>query len=253
MKTESDTFLKKHFEDLDSRAYERDYPVYTDFLDINELGVLHRADSGFRCCVRCFGGFGQSERQMAAFLPSDAFLETPFPITALKIEPVTMKFAENLTHRDYLGALMNLMIKRELMGDLIVRKDENCCILFCVDRIAGFITDSLTQVKHTEVKVSRIEAVPTDFSPDFREEDIIITSDRLDSFVAACAHFSRSAASELIDSEKVLLNGKTQISHKAPVQENDILTVRGKGKLKVLSFNGRTQKDRLKVRIGWYD
>ena len=253
MKQDSDDFIRKHFFDLDGRAYSKDFPCYTDFLDLNELSILHRSEGSFRCHVTVFGGYDTSERQMAAFLPSDAFSDTDFPIQVLQISPVTPKFAEQLSHRDYLGALMNLMIKRELMGDLIVKKDENSCYLFCVERIAGFIVENLTKVKHTEVYVKTVSLLENDFSPDFRENDIIITSDRLDSFIAACSHSSRSAASSLIDSEHIFLNGKVTTSHKAVVKEGDIVTIRGKGKLRVIAFNGKTLKDRLKVKIGWYD
>ena len=253
MKQDSDDFIRKHFSDLDGRAFSKDFPCFTDFLDLNELSILHRAESSFSCHIACFGGYDTSERQMAAFLPSDAFLDIDFPIRVLFISPVTPKFAEQLNHRDYLGALMNLMIKRDLMGDLIVKKDENCCYLFCVERIAGFIAENLTRVKHTEVSVKAFSIEADDFSPDFKEEDIIITSDRLDSLVAACSHSSRSAASALIDSERIFLNEKITTSHKTPVKEGDILTIRGKGKLRVIAFNGKTQKDRLKVKIGWYD
>lgn len=253
MKQNSDDFIRKHFSDLDGRAYSRDLPVFTDFLDLNEQSILKKAEKGFNCHIALDGGYDGCERQMAVFLPSDAFSDTDFPIRVLQIAPVTPKFAESLTHRDYLGALMNLMIKRELMGDLIVKKDENYCILFCVDRIASFIAENLTRVRHTEVSVKAYASGSRDFTPDFKEEDIIITSDRLDSFVSACAHSSRSAASSLIDGEKIFLNGRIETSHKATVKEGDILTIRGKGKLRVFAFNGKTQKDRLKVRIGWYD
>ncbi|MDD6551272.1 MAG: YlmH/Sll1252 family protein [Lachnospiraceae bacterium] len=253
MKQNSDDFIRKHFSDLDGRAYSRDYPVFTDFLDLNEISILHRAQSSFKCHIATNGGYDGSERQMAVFLPSDAFSDIDFPIYVLKIEPINQKYAEQLTHRDYLGALMNLMIKRELMGDLIVKKNDNYCILFCVERIAGFIAENLVKVRHTEVSVKKVRFDDDRYAPDFREEDIIITSDRLDSFVAACAHSSRSAASALIDGEKIFLNGKTETSHKTQVKEGDILTIRGKGKLRVSAFNGKTQKDRLKVRIGWYD
>ncbi len=253
MKQNSDDFIRKHFSDLDGRAYSKDFPIYTDFLELNEQSILHRAEGGFRCHIAYDGGYDGSERQMAVFLPSDAFSATDFPIRVLKIEPINQKYAEKLTHRDYLGALMNLMIKRELMGDLIVKKDDNYCILFCVERIAGFIAENLVKVRHTEVSVEAVRFDDEKFSPDFREEDIIITSDRLDSLVAACAHSSRSAASTLIDGEKIFLNGKIETSHKAQVKEGDILTIRGKGKLRIFAFNGKTQKDRLKVKIGWYD
>ncbi|MQN01498.1 MAG: hypothetical protein DUD27_01770 [Lachnospiraceae bacterium] len=253
MKQNSDEFIRKHFSDLDGRAFSRDYPVFTDFLDLNEQSILRKSEGSFKCHISLFGGYDGSERQMAAFLPSDAFFDIDFPYHVLKIEPAVQKFAEKLTHRDYLGSLMGLMIKRELMGDLIVKKDENYCILFCVERIAGFIAENLTKVRHTEVTVKALPKHDAKFSPDFREEDIIITSDRLDSFVAACAHSSRSAASSLIDSEKIFLNGKIVTSHKAVIKEGDIITVRGKGKLKVFDFNGETQKGRLKVKIGWYD
>lgn len=252
MKTPSDDFIRKRFEDLDNRAYQKGYPVFTDFCDAAELMILH--SMSFSCETETNGGYDFSERQMACFMPSDAFLEeVSFPMQAVKIAPISPKFADTLTHRDFLGALMNLGIKRELMGDLLVDKSSNSCIIFCVDHIAPFITDNMVRVKHTDVTASVIDFSESGFTPDFRNETLIITSDRLDSFVAAAAHTSRTQGTALIDGEKVMINNRIEKSHTKGVMEGDIVTIRGKGKFRVREFYGQTQKGRMKVSIDWYD
>lgn len=252
MKTPSDDFIRKRFEDLDSRAYQQGYPVYTDFCDVAELMILH--SMRFSCSVWTNGGYDFSERQMACFMPSDAFLEgNIFPMKAVRIAPISPRFADTLTHRDFLGALMNLGIKRELMGDLLVDKSTNSCLVFCVDHIAHFIIENLVRVKHTDVSAAVIDFDESGFTPDFRSETLIITSDRLDSFVAAAAHTSRTQGSSLIDGEKVMINNRIEKSHTKAISEGDIVTIRGRGKFRVSEFAGQTQKGRMKVRIDWYD
>lgn len=255
MNNPSDDFIRKRFNDLDTRAYTGGYPVFTDFCDAAEINILHTMAGGLSCSIITDGGYDLSERQMACFMPSDVFLEdtVSFPMKTIYITPVSPKFSDVLTHRDFLGALMNLGIRRELMGDLLVEKSLNSCYVFCVDHIAEFITDNLARVKHTDVSVSIIDFSESGFMPDFRNETLIVTSDRLDSLVASAAHTSRSRGTALIDGEKVMINNRIEKSHTKAVSPGDIVTVRGKGKFRVKEFMGQTQKGRMKVSIDWYD
>lgn len=253
MKTDTDDFIRKRFNDLDQRASARAYPVYTDFCDARELSILHTMH--FFSTVTTDGGYELSERQMVCFMPSDAFFEqnVDFPFKAIRISCRNQNFAESLTHRDYLGALMSLGIRRELLGDLLVDSKDHSCTLFCVDRIAPLILDNIISVRHTEVFASLIDFHGSDIRPSFRQETIIISSDRLDSLVAAAAHTSRTKGCLLIDSERVMINSRIEKSHTRQISSGDIITIRGNGKFRISDFTGLTNKGRIKVSIEWYD
>lgn len=80
-----------------------------------------------------------------------------FPISMIKIAAAIDKFSDDLNHRDFLGALMNLGIEREMIGDILVTESgstgKHCsAYVFCVDTVANYIIDNITQIKHTNVK-----------------------------------------------------------------------------------------------------
>ena len=79
-----------------------------------------------------FGGTEASERAVVRFGDPEAFgYEEDFPIDILAIVPLADKFADDLTHRDFLGALMSLGIERSLLGDIIVTGKK--AYLFCLN------------------------------------------------------------------------------------------------------------------------
>ena len=101
------------------------------------------------------GGYEFAERQIVAFIP-DAFClyeerEFSFPITVLEIKPCSLRFAEQLTHRDYLGAVLNLGIDRGKIGDILT--EEGRALLFCKPSVKDIICRELCRVRHTTVSV----------------------------------------------------------------------------------------------------
>ena len=128
---EQEVQFRKRLQDLARTAYYREIPVFTDFLDLNELHMVHSfrpEETGVT--IRTFGGYEEAERQIAAFLP-DALSydygeneEMPlsmYPIRCIRISPLSKKFSETLTHRDYLGALIHLGIERSRLGDIVIK------------------------------------------------------------------------------------------------------------------------------------
>ena len=111
----------------------KDIILYTNFLNLNELHIFHSNSQKFSFVKwKISGGYEVAERQIVAFIP-DAFSfygeEIPFPISVLRIEPCNPHFSDSLTHRDYLGAVLNLGIDRSQIGDIVV--DGTAAFLFC--------------------------------------------------------------------------------------------------------------------------
>lgn len=105
--------IEKRFNELYNRASQAYCPVYSDFLNLDEQNIL--ALTALPCVL--YGGYDTAERVVAAF--GDNAEPDGFPITCIQIKPSNPKFADKLTHRDFLGGLMNLGIKRELLGDIV--------------------------------------------------------------------------------------------------------------------------------------
>ena len=143
--------LKKRLTELSNLAYNRGFVTFSDFLNLNELNILHTIPKNmFPARYETYGGYELSERQMAAFLP-DALCFT-YPVRAVHVSPVNKRFAEELSHRDYLGSLMNLGIDRCKLGDILVW--EEGAVIFAKEEICGYIADNLTRIRHTSVNTS---------------------------------------------------------------------------------------------------
>ena len=109
--------IKKRLFELSRRSYERGYTVYSDFLSIDEAGILF--EQKYDAPFNLFGGYENAERTIAAFGDE----ENCYPIVCIKIEPVNQKFADKLSHRDFLGSLMNLGIERSTLGDIVINNN----------------------------------------------------------------------------------------------------------------------------------
>lgn len=127
--------FEKRLIDLANQARMKNIIIYSNFLNLNELHIFHSNLQKFSFVKwKIFGGYEFAERQIVAFIP-DAFClyreedQIPFPIATLEIKPCNLKFSDPLTHRDYLGAVLNLGIDRSQIGDILV--EEGRALLFC--------------------------------------------------------------------------------------------------------------------------
>lgn len=235
---------EKRFIELYNRAYAKSYKVFSEFLNLEEQSIL--ANAYLPYCS--YGGYDMAERIVAGF--GEAIENTDFPIRCLVISPVMQKFADKLTHRDFLGALMNLGIKRELLGDIIIA--NNCGYLFCLAHISEYIKNNLNRIKHTNVNVTECDSLPDNIikTPDPRE--LIVSSLRLDVLVSAVYKLSRNEATKLFSTSKVFVNSKLIENTSYQIKENDIVSVRGYGRFTFSQQLRKTKKDRIVVEIVIY-
>ena len=193
------------------------------------------------------GIFKDADRRMLAF--SCEGVPTKYPINLLKISNKS-KFAR-VDHKDYLGAIMSLGIKREKLGDLIIQ-DSVCYAPVCSD-ISNYIINNLDKVKNCPCSVTEHDYIAYDLPErKFQEKVIITTSFRLDGLVSAVCNISRSSSVDLISTGKILVNYFHCSKKDKVIENNDTLTIRGYGKFKIVEIIGSTQKGRLKVVIKQY-
>lgn len=229
--------LEKRFNELYNRANQNYYPVFSDFLNLEEQSVL--AKSYLPCVL--YGGYEGAERVVAGF--GDNVCEQDFPIRCVEIKPVNKKFADKLSHRDFLGGLMNLGIKRELLGDIIIFK--NSAYLFCLDKISNYIKDNLSRVSHTTVEVNEVDAPPVKAVEPKGAEEMVIASLRVDVAVCQVYNLSRNECAKLFETDKVFINSRKLESRSYQLKEGDMVSVRGYGRFQFVSVVRKTKKDRL--------
>lgn len=248
---DKDEFLLKRIRELANLSYQRDIVTFTDFLNLNEqnmLASLKLHQMGVE--VKLFGGYEHAERQMAVFFPESLGFSWDYPIDCLKIEPKALRFSEELGHRDYLGALLNLGVDRSVVGDILIKDKE--AWFFCLHKMSDFFIENFIRVKHTTVLVSRVEQAEEIPEPEFEMINGTCASVRLDALIGLAFQASRSSMVSFIESGLVFVNGKLITSNGYEPKEGDIISVRGKGRFIYDGVSRQTKKGRLGVRIRKY-
>lgn len=245
---ENESHLKNRLSELASRSFDRGVWVFSEFLTLAEQDVLLRMR--LKAPFTLFGGLPTSERKIACFGSGElcGCVEDP-PLACLKIEPAMRKFADPLTHRDFLGALMSLGLRREVMGDIEIV--DNVGWLFCLESVAPFITDNLTSVRRTTVRVSP-SAPPVTLSSPPPVTELVVASERLDAAVAAVFRLSRSQAQELIDREQVFISGRLPKSASLDISPGSVVSVRHYGRFVYEGVARETKKGKLRVLVRIY-
>ena len=243
--------LQKRLIELSKTAYRRGIVTYSDFLNLNELNILHTTPKNeFDTKYETFGGYNDSERQMAAFLPDALYYTHFYPIQILKIEPLQKKFTESLTHRDYLGAILNLGIERSKLGDILVMEDF--AYLFVQESLADYICNGLTRIRHTSVNVTKEDSQSFTYVPKYKEITGTVASVRLDSLLSLACGSSRSKLVNLIEGGKVFANGKLMTTNSYQVKEGDIISVRGMGRFRYNGIQSQSRKGRYFISLYKY-
>lgn len=256
--------ISKRLNDLANTAYIRDIPTFTDFLDLSQQAqyiqyiksdkmppVKTSLSGGLVFVNNSQDGEDFLERKIACFYPSNISYDVAFPISIVGITPVNMKFSDELTHRDFLGSLMNLGIERHLMGDILVR--DNKAYIFVLEKMAPFICENLTKIKHTTISASILSTYDFDYTPSYLGEKGSVASERVDAVIAFAFKMSRNDAALLISAGKVFINSR-EISNKSYVLKyGDIVSVRGKGRFIFDEIVSTTKKGRYFIKIRKYN
>jgi len=232
----SDTVLQsQRFKELANRSYNNNQYTFTSFLSMAELAEFYDMERELAfVCPKVYGGCEIAERKMIRFgREEDLGYEEAFPITAIIIKPLISKFSDDLNHRDFLGALMNLGIKRETLGDIFVRDNQAC--LFCVESMSEYIIKNLTRIKHTSVSAVIAEDVSELTAPIMEEKIIQVASERIDAVVAKVYNLSRQDSLEMFPKGLIYLNGRLCTENAKQLKAEDIISVRGMGKF---AFSG---------------
>lgn len=246
------TDLQKRFIDLYEQSLRNTQYTFTRFLneaDYAELLMLGKEIP--QEAFTAFGGYPSASRVMVRFGNPDEFgYETAFPVTVLKMEPLQKKFADDLSHRDFLGALMNLGIERSELGDILVGDRE--AHLICTDKMADYIADNLTRIRYTGIRVIRTEELPQEITPKLEEAQVQVASQRIDLFVSKICKLSRKECAEYFSGKKIFLNGRLMENHSRQLATGDVISVRGFGKFRYIGPVKTTRSGNLIVAYEHY-
>ena len=248
LKSMEHEILLSHLDDL-ARRTQKTGAAYSRFLTPAEAAAAAQTFQNRRDVTLLLdGGFEGAERQMAVFLQPDwGSFEREEAMTALRL---TYRKQDALSHRDILGALMALGIKRELLGDI---EAGNPGFLICTAQIAPYLLQNLDKAGRVGLKLTQIgfDELPAR-GIELEEWKDTVASLRLDAVAAAAFRLSRSEAVRAVETGLVQLNHEEVLSGVKAVRKGDLLSMRGKGRVHVVEAGGESRKGRIWVTFGKY-
>lgn len=243
---DEERFLSAHIADLQRAAERTGAPRFSAFLNEREAVVA-------RCAVKWepvfFGGYDGAMRTVCGFVEG-TYAQELQPEDIFPVSAVTFSFrkSDTLTHRDILGALMSLEIKRELLGDILTA--EGYAVVFVHENAAGLVSavDKIGRVG-VSAEVGVTKPLP---QQKIQRMEVTVSSLRLDCVVSAAVNTSRERSASLIKSGMVNADFLPCTNVSAEVKENTVISVRGSGRYRLAGISGETRKGKLRITIEKY-
>ncbi|MEK4629633.1 RNA-binding protein [Solibacillus sp. FSL R7-0682] len=229
---------------------DRYAPKLTDFLDPRQRfiveSIINQSDD---LNVFTEGVFEQPERKRMLIAPS--YLqpsEEDFQIAIYTIS-YPSKFIQ-LRHPDVLGALLSVGIDRSKFGD--IRLSEHTIQFAIATEIADYVRANLISIGKAKVHVEEVNGTMPLIQNEeqWNESSYTVSSMRLDVVLGTVANISRQKSQNLINAGKVKVNWTVREAVAFELQEGDIISARGFGRLKVIMTEGRTKKDKIRLQVG---
>lgn len=231
---------ENRFIELSNKAYSRGIVTHSAFLNVFELEEFAKAKAKFKSNYILTGGVENAERKVAIFFDDEESLDLSNIITYLKISPLSLKFGEELAHKNYLGALMNLGIERNAIGDILIC--AKVAYVMCLTSISEYIIDSLTSVNRTMVKVEVVSELPASLEIKLKEVSLSAPSNRLDVIICKLYGVSRNVANDMFSDRNVFVNDKLCLNNSYFLKNDDIVSVRFYGRFIFLGEKQTTKK-----------
>lgn len=244
-----DELLLSQIKDKVSECEKKSMITSTDFLDLRKQSVVVsflKRQKGVKW--ELYGGYDNAERKVIVFLP---FYVDDFN-SFIKDNPDKMPFVvfraqkdsfSTLSHRDYLGALTGLGIKREKLGDIIV--DDEGCYFFAKESVAKFIDQNFSQAGRGTLKISQVKE-KIDFSKNVNVKEMccFVATPRLDAVVSSVYSLSRSKAAEVVERGLVFVNDEQILKPDFRLKKGDKLVLKGKGRSIIKDDSSKSKKGR---------
>ena len=228
---------------------------YLDFLDLREQHLLEKIINSERIQNYIFSGVVQNaERKVLLFYPEkfrdiiQTNINSIIPIKCIRIK-LPKEMYGKYNHRNYLGGLIKLGIKREKVGDILVFEDgADIIILEEIEKFLLSNLETLTRFNKAEIKAIDINNI-REKKINKQELNVVVPSLRIDAVISDILKTSRGKVEEIIKEGKVFLNYEEIYKATKQIKENDILVVRGNGKFEIGPIEGTTKNGRIKIKF----
>lgn len=245
-------YLYASIDDDVMKADRQLIPVYTNFFNLAEQKIVEKFLNKYDSIKYSkLGGYGHAERCIfciySVFIDYDISHYTPIKVLAISWDE---RYYE-IGHRDVLGAILGLGIKRDVVGDIII--DEDIAHVFVLEDISKFILKYLIKVGSAPVNVECFNTGEVEVKgPDIKLLKAVIPSSRLDCLTSAGFGVSRSKSVTMVKSGRVMVNWEVCTKPSYDIEPGDIITIRGRGRIRYKGIIRRTKKEKLFVEIERY-
>ena len=235
----SDITVKDRVKDAVKICELKSQPRFIGFMSPSEVAQVSSLINNVSYML--YGGYDMAERVYLGIFPdwcekSNAL----FPITAITF---TFRSCDKLTHRDFLGTIMSLGLKRSAIGDIIVESGK--ATAFVSNDIKDYLLSQIVKVGGVGVTVKEENVQNVQNNASFVECSATVSSNRVDSIVAALVSKGRSKACELISEGVVSVNSKLVSKNTQTIKASDVISIRKYGKFTIISAENITKKGRL--------
>lgn len=238
------------FEDAAKLASRKGLTRFTKFIDPAQAIQASRIAQSYNVRFTSWGGYPDAERTVGCFVPDSSDVDiSEYPLVCLHSR-IHTKFS-TVTHRDLLGAFMALGLTRACIGDIIIRDAD--VYLFAASQTAGFIADSMTSAGKTALSFSVLDEIPQMPQPVGSSYNAVVSSLRLDTVLACAYRLSRSEAADVIHAGLVKVDHLPCERVDYALKEGSLLSLRGKGRIRLVSVNGTTRKQRIGISLFRYE
>lgn len=237
-----ETVFCKRVAELCERSQKLGIKCFSNFLDLRQKELFISQLNKYKDLkAEFYRGFdGDSERCIACVWDGiEPVYDWEYPVSIIYSR---LYGEDKLSHRDFLGAIMSLKIKREFVGDIIV--NEKDCYIVCHNTMAPVLIQELFEVKHSSTSFSYYDQPLTYNRVPSQTKSVTVASMRLDAVVGAVLSSSRSEATTLVKQGAVSVNHLAMKKGDFEIVDGDILSIRGKGKFKLCFDGGKSRKDR---------
>lgn len=223
----------------------------TDFMDPRQLAIFRSLASQVTdVTVSGWGGYEGAERCRVLLHPSYITPEEEdFKLQLVEIRG-DQRF-HTLQHRDVLGALLSIGLKREKFGDILL--DGQSCQTVVASELFDFIRLQVKQIHRIPVE---LEAVPWSQlklgTQEWTEKTVTVASPRIDALIGEVFRLSRAKALIPIRAGKVKVNWKVEDDPSARIEAGTVVSMAGFGRFQVLEMTENTKSGRIRVRVGIY-
>lgn len=240
----------KRLRELALRARHTGAACYTRFLDPSMEQTARAAANAADAELALWGGYPDAERRIAAFYTGEAPGAQDYPIACLALN-WNPKYASP-GHRDLLGATLGLGLERDATGDVAPGAAEGSAYLFVHRDVEDYVLANLTSAGRAALRLRSVAEPEALRPPEGVLLRVTVSSPRLDAVLAAGLRLSRGEAQRLIDGGLVKRNHVEVLRGDLHLDEGDLLSVRGHGRMRVEGFEGLTRKGRQAVRLFRY-